>query len=388
MSEISELTMRKLTISKYMYLQGLSNSKKKSTVNAIQTIINYDYAVETAVKTALLYKDIPLTLNKKFKDFPTLITDIKEFIINETLLREIESLHKIRNDVQHDSRIPSDDDVSRFTITVKYLLDEICATIFLNQVTFESISLTFIIDSQIERIILSEIDKAIESERYSHSVSFAKFLINYHTRIIQEDTPLPYKFSYRTLTFLPRFGSRGLLPIPHELERIEKGLEIISSYLEGVDEAVKWLISRTILPEYQVEISNVFGSDSYNRVTETEHSEEKAFRARSLAYKIIAETQWQLKDPEEIKEPQIFYSTIVTKNGFPVLQLGVAYIGEVLTSSIDAAYKESKKNFNINVKQGYQEITLDRDILNYGNKALSIRTENGSVNRLIRGEKG
>jgi hypothetical protein len=113
----------------------------------------------------------------------------------------------------------------------------------------------------------------------------------------------------------------------------------------------------------------------------------EAIRSRSLAYKIIAETQWQLKDLQEIKEPQIFYCAIVTKHGILVLQLGAAFMGTVLTSYIDTTNKVSEKRFAIYVKQGYQEITIDRDILNYGNKVLTIDTDNGSASRLIRIEK-
>ncbi len=80
MPEITELTMRRLAISKYMYIQGLLYNNKKSTVSAIQTIINFDYAAETIIKTALLFKDIKLTTNKGFKDFPMLISEIKQYI--------------------------------------------------------------------------------------------------------------------------------------------------------------------------------------------------------------------------------------------------------------------------------------------------------------------
>jgi hypothetical protein len=71
------------------------------------------------------------------------------------LLKEVHTLHKIRNDIQHDSRVPSDDDISRQRYTIRRLFDEVCFTVF-------------------------EIDKAFNEKRYNHCVLFSNFIINYH----------------------------------------------------------------------------------------------------------------------------------------------------------------------------------------------------------------
>ncbi len=262
-------------------------------------------------------------------------------------MKEIESLHKTRNDVQHDSKIPSDDDLSRYIFTTMYLLDEICATVFENKVTFETISLAFIIQSEIEKIILYEMDKAIESKRYGHCVLFAEFVINYHKGLIQKKIQPPTRISNNPLTFLPTFGNNLLIRTKPELEKYDKALKIISDYLKGVDEAIEWLISMNILPEYQNEISNVFGTLPFYGLKDEDITEEKAIQARLLAYRIITETQWQLNNVSDSEIPQIFYCKIIFHAGKPSLYLGIASTSSISRSVVKAFNEDNGRDFPV-----------------------------------------
>lgn len=77
---ISELTLRRLSIAKYMYIRGLSSSKRKSITDSIQVILNFDYSAETVIKAALLHKSHKLEVKGKYKDFPTLAEELNELL--------------------------------------------------------------------------------------------------------------------------------------------------------------------------------------------------------------------------------------------------------------------------------------------------------------------
>jgi hypothetical protein len=61
----SALTLHRLAIAKEIYLQGETNANMKSSVNLISAILNFDYAVETALKAVALDKDISLYRESK-----------------------------------------------------------------------------------------------------------------------------------------------------------------------------------------------------------------------------------------------------------------------------------------------------------------------------------
>lgn len=378
MSEVHEATMRRLAISKYMYMQGRKNVNKRTIINSIQTIINYDFAVETLLKTALLYKNIKLATNKGFKDFPGLLSDIRQFIKNETLIKEIESLHKTRNDVQHDCRIPSDDDLSRYTHTIKYLIDEICDSIFDNKVTFDIISLTFIVNSEIEKIIFSAMAKALDSKQYDLCILFSKSVIDYHTKLLQSKSSMPYKFPTTPVNYSIDFGVNRLRPYTTDTQGFERLLKKMTSHLEGMDEVLRWSIQRNVLPEYQNEISNLVETAQLASKNDIQCTEEDALDFNNLAYRIITETQWQLGDIEDRNNPQIFFCKLQLKNP-PILRLGIAYLSPIASSSIECHDGDNNRTFEITIDLGYQEIQLEPEIMNYKRKTLKITPNKGDT---------
>lgn len=380
MSVISEMTMRRLTISKYMYLQGLFYSDKKSYTNAIQAIINLDFAVETALKAALLFKDVQLNSKKGYPDFPILISGIKTYVKNETLLKEIESLHKMRNDVQHDTRIPSDDDVSRYSFLPRYLLDEICATVFDSKITFESISLTSIVNSAIEKIIITELDKALEIKCFDLCVYFANYLIDYHKKLFRKKMQVPYISPFNNPTFLRMSGG---IPLGRSsgLESYERVFGKLFEYVKNHDEVIKWLVSRSILSEYSDEIDALDEKVRYASLEHTSFIEDDAIAARKLAFQIITESQWQLNKVRDLEIPQIFYCRIISQENQPFLQIGVASIAPILSSILNAANKNDKRDFEIKLNNGYQEISLSSEIMKYNFKQIEIRSTHGVARR-------
>ena len=380
MSVISEMTMRRLTISKYMYLQGLFYSDKKSSTNAIQAIINFDFAVETALKAALLFKDLQLNSKKGYPHFPFLISSIKSYVKNETLLKEIESLHKMRNDMQHDTRIPSDDDISRYTLIPRYLLDEISVTVFDSKITFESISLTSIVNSKVEKIIITELDKAFEIKRFDLCVYFANYLIDYHKKLFRKKMQVPYISPHNNPTFL-RMSGANPLGRASGLESYEKLFGKIFEYVKNHDEVIKWLVSRSILSEYSDEIDALDEKVRYANLEHTSFIEDEAIEARKLAFQIITESQWQLNKVKDIEIPQIFYCRIVSQENPPLLQIGVASIAPILSSTLNATNKNDKMDFETKLEIGYQEIPLSSEILKYNAKQIEIRSSHGVARR-------
>jgi hypothetical protein len=112
------------------------------------------------LKGVILQNNIPLD---RFKTFPALVKDIlglKKNVSN-AIIEQIKALHDLRNNVQHQAVIPSLDEVIKHRNTVSLFIDDICNTFYNNSITFDSISLNYLVDTQIERIILDEMEKAI-----------------------------------------------------------------------------------------------------------------------------------------------------------------------------------------------------------------------------------
>lgn len=118
----SEISKLRLTIAKELYSHGSIHSLKRSPSDAILSILNFDYCVETLVKTVLLDTNIPLTRRRRHKSFDELMEDLRDIYPDLGYTSEVLTLHKLRNDVQHHAVIPSQQEVGRHIITTRSFL--------------------------------------------------------------------------------------------------------------------------------------------------------------------------------------------------------------------------------------------------------------------------
>lgn len=190
--ELSPLIHRRIAIAKETYLHGVSQSDRQSNVAAILSILNFDYSVETLLKAVLLHKNFKLEYKSgQYRNFNELLDDLKTFYDNSAVIKEIELLHKLRNDIQHNAVTPSSEEVGRHKFSAKLFFDDICSSVYNNSITFDTISLAYFVDSKNEKIILDEMERALSQSRFTDALYYARTAVNYHINLLKEQMNLP-----------------------------------------------------------------------------------------------------------------------------------------------------------------------------------------------------
>lgn len=168
---ISKTSMRRLVTAKQMYYHGLNISYSYSNFNSILAILNFDFAVETLIKAILQDKQVSLN-PKNPKKFHELLDDLKSHYDNKGILDELHSLHLLRNTIQHNASIPSNHDVIRHRSNIQFFFEDICKKIY--DLKLEDISQNFLIDSEVEKMVFLEIEKAVSEGRNKDAHNYCK----------------------------------------------------------------------------------------------------------------------------------------------------------------------------------------------------------------------
>jgi hypothetical protein len=367
--------MHRLAIAKDMYIHGVGESAKPSSVSFILAILNFDYAAETLIKAVLLDKNVQLEKNNgDYKTFHTLIIELKPFYNKAAVLNEITALHKTRNDIQHNAITPSLQDVTRHKLNVRQFFDEICTSVYKNKITFESISLTYLVDSKIERIILDEMETSLSKEDYVQCIRYAKAAIEYHTRLLKMNMRMPSawfsnKTDYRYITSGLQQQQRhhfygGVQSLHPQAER----------YFDALNKSLEWIFDRMVYPQHYVEVEKLAGDPwNYHEIV----NKDKAEESKVLAYNIITQTQWQLKEIHDMERPIIFDDTILNKNEKKILLLGIASSTEIIEAKLQFMHQNQRgKEINIQTKMGINEIPIDpQDCSGYDSVRLQVKNK-------------
>lgn len=297
--QVSDLTKRRLTIAKEMYSHGYVHAMKKSPSDAILSILNFDYCLETILKTALLDANVTLSRNvhgrTNPKSFDDLIDDLRRLYPNFGYTPEALSLHKLRNDVQHQGQIPSQHEVDRHVITVRSFFDELCLKAYDGTITFADVSLALFVSSEVEKIVLEHMEKAFGEGRFTDSVFYARRAVAYHVALLRNAMDVPQSFGYFSL---------------HDLNRA--GLGAISKAIEETDNKIEWVIDRLCLREYYDDIISFMGGSRMLRYglrswdsERKEANQDEGEKARVIAYNFITRTQDLVRRPDA-EDPFVF----------------------------------------------------------------------------------
>lgn len=327
-----------------MYSHGYAHSMKKSPSDSILSILNFDYCVETIVKAVLLDANIKLRERSRPKSFDELIKDLKNTCTNLGYLSEVLSLHKLRNDVQHHSLIPSKQEVARHVITVRSFFDEICSKVYEEAINFADISFALFIGSEAEKLMLAEMEKALQNERYSDSVYFAKQTVNYHVELLHDNMKVPHSWHSSTLHY--HLGDSGVF-------------RELGEFIEDTDKKLDWIVDRLCLREYHDEIYEFLG-DSRNLLIEREVADrDMAERGRNITYDFITSTQDLIHKPD-LDYPYIFDLTILDKSETGCsIQIGIADASKIVEASLELQENSvAKYTKNILTNIGLQTFKL------------------------------
>lgn len=349
-----------------MYLHGHVHTMKKSPSDAVLSILNFDYCTETILKTVLL--DAKGSFPKYFEE---LIKEITRQYANIGYTSEALSLHKLRNDVQHHGQIPSQYEVDRYAITVRSFFDEVLLKAYDGKVTFADISLALFVSSEIEKIILDEMEKAYNEGRFSDSIYYAKRAIAYHAEILRRSMKVPHIWHTFAL----------------HLKLKSTGFDDIGQFVEDTDRKIEWIVDRLTLREYYDDIIDLIGDGfrygfNLGRDERKMANQDDSEKARSITYDFITGTQDVIHE-HDLSVPLVFDLSISEKHDDEAsIQIGLATVHKLAEAKLTLTEGDIEKSVqSISTQHGLQIVNLKE--LTKGAKyriSVDLRTENDERN--------
>jgi len=140
--QIDLITRKKLILTKQLYQQAIIQSKSHhSDVNRLISVIEFDAAIESLLKSILWTLDSSKTPPDKFQE---LIQQCNNLLTKNSLsslpdLSHIQWIHSIRNDAQHKAKLPSIDNVSDCRTYTRDFIEKVMNDVY--GISFENISL-------------------------------------------------------------------------------------------------------------------------------------------------------------------------------------------------------------------------------------------------------
>ena len=344
---------------------------KKSPSDAILSILNFDYCVETIMKAVLLDATISLRRrDRQPKSFDELMNRLKNLYPNLGYTAEVLSLHKLRNDVQHQSLIPSHQEVGRHVVTARSFFDEVCLKAYDGSITFADISLALFVMSEIEKTILAEMEKALQENRYPDSVFYAKQAVSYHVRLLRENMQVPrawHSSFYSHHLQFPRFRISRVRnrELDETLRQFDEKFRELGRFVEDTDKKLDWIVNRLCLREYYDEVSRLMGHApspywlGYYRIERTTANQDDAEKARSFAYDFMTRTQDLISKPD-LEAPFIFDLLILDKRENEcTVQIGLASASKIVEARLVLKEQNVEKSTkNISTQIGLQTAEL------------------------------
>lgn len=113
-------------------------------------------------------------------------------------------------------------------------------------------------DSQIEKIILDEMETALSKEDYVRCIRYARAAVEYHTRLLKMNMKLPsaafsnktdYRYILSGLQQQRHSLYGGLQSLPHQAER----------YFDDLNKSLEWILERMVYPQHYEEVEKLVG---------------------------------------------------------------------------------------------------------------------------------
>lgn len=172
--QIDLITRKKLILIKQLYQQAIIQSKSHhSDVNRLISIIEFDAAIESFLKSIIWSLDPSKTPPDKFQE---LIQDCNNLLQKNSLsplpdLAHIQWIHSIRNDAQHKAKLPTIENVSDCRTYTRDFIQKVMYDIYGS--SFESISLIELIKNEKIRQGFTDAELFIKKGEYPKAVQEA-----------------------------------------------------------------------------------------------------------------------------------------------------------------------------------------------------------------------
>jgi hypothetical protein len=191
-SPLTGTTMHRMSLAKEMFMLGKHQSRKNSDIARMSTVLNFDFAVTSLIVACMVDRKINVkTKYGKTLKWHELILSFKKIYNDETFITDLDNLHELRNSIQHGNTIPSDSDIERYSEIVFLFFQDVCLKVFKNKITYNSISMTHLLKSSHERILLLMVEKNIETKNYPHALYFIHLTTLYHYALLKTNLTYP-----------------------------------------------------------------------------------------------------------------------------------------------------------------------------------------------------
>lgn len=160
-------TMRRLTIIKYLYTQGLEQEQKGGPLAGLALLPFHD-AVELFLQVAAETHQLKLPKKVEFLDYWT------EFSKADRPLRYQQPMQRFNNarvEVKHRGTLPSQHDVEGFRATVTTFLIELTPELF--DIIFDAISLSSLVQADGVRSALQAAETAVQIDQFGEALEQA-----------------------------------------------------------------------------------------------------------------------------------------------------------------------------------------------------------------------
>lgn len=186
-------TLEKLAFAKIIYLEGLKYSSHNTPIDCKLAILNFDLSITSLIIAVCLDKNenIMKPKSSNIEDFPVLFKLSQKYYNNndksKNLIYQIDALHKLRNSIQHGDVTPSQRDIDRHKVAVRDFFDDICLTVFKQEITFATISLSKLLKSQHEQELMKVIEQYIDEQKFSLAFNMIIICALYRYSLIREN---------------------------------------------------------------------------------------------------------------------------------------------------------------------------------------------------------
>jgi hypothetical protein len=216
MTSLPENTVRRLVLVRQMYLHGNRHVADVTEIGRVIAVQAIDYAIEMLLKTVVshygspndysppqngYYTNINSLQNQRYSpkmDFYRLWDEVLAIFrdpskgINVQLLplrREIDLLHTMRNDIQHNGIVPADSEVRKFAAYAESFLNSTSLSAFGE--TIDEITLASLIENEEIKKLILEAETELDKGNYRESIIAATKAFEITTS--QERRGRPYR---------------------------------------------------------------------------------------------------------------------------------------------------------------------------------------------------
>lgn len=159
--------IRRLILTKKLYLHGCSHASTKDKVSRMLAIHNFDNAVEMILKCVATKRDVVSPSRQEYK-FRDLWNENQKKGVNLPLKDQMFSLHDLRNIVQHQGDIPSVEIITKYKGYVEDFFREITEKEF--GVSYDELYLSELIENEKLREKIQKAEKAFEEGKYKECI--------------------------------------------------------------------------------------------------------------------------------------------------------------------------------------------------------------------------